>query len=254
MISYRGMKQDVEMLRRASTVNKNRDPTPEILAVRSCRGGAGRLMWSESRGGFTIIELLLATVVFSAVVVVALSGFLTIGRLFYKGVNLSQTQATAQQIIDNLTTDIQGASTVWDTLPPASGGRSYVCIGNNRYIIKLYNFVDILDHNNTDKFGLLRDKLPGGNNACPNPYDGIGAVAPNNPTEMLGNKMRLNSFSVTRTCPTCKLFVIKVNLAYGDDSSLSIDPTTKIASCDSNLASSQYCAVTGLSTTVASGL
>lgn len=207
----------------------------------------------QSQKGFTIIELLLATVVFSAVVVVALSGFLTIGRLFYKGVNLSQTQATAQQVVDNVTSDIQAASTVWD-VAAASGNRSYVCIGNSRYIFKLHNLVDISDHNNTDKFGLLRDRLPGGSNACPNPYDGTGAVPPNNPTEMLGNKMRLNSFSAARTCPTCKLIAITVNLAYGDDSSLSVDPTTKVATCNSGLASSQYCAVTGLSTTVASGL
>lgn len=208
---------------------------------------------SSSSRGFTIIELLLATVIFSGVVVVALSGFLTIGRLFYKGVNLSQTQATAQQIVDNVTTDIQAASTLWD-VAMASGNRSYVCVGNSRYIFNLHKVVDVTVHDNTQNFGLLRDKLPGGNNACPNPYDGSSAVAPINPTEMLGNKMRLNSFSVTRTCPTCKLYAINVNLAYGDDSSLDIDPVTNIASCNSNLASSQYCTVTGLSTTVAGGL
>lgn len=207
----------------------------------------------RSQEGFTIIELLLATVVFSAVVVVALSGFLTIGRLFYKGVNLSQTQAIAQQIVDNVISDIQGASTVWDVVS-ATGGRSYVCIGNSRYIFKLHNLVDVSAHDNTQNFGLLRDRLPGGSSACPNPYDGVGAVAPSNPTELMGNKMRLNSFSVARTCPTCKLFTITANLAYGDDSSLDVDPSTKIATCNSGLASSQYCAVTGLSTTVASGL
>lgn len=207
----------------------------------------------NSTHGFTVIELLLATVVFSGVVVVALSGFLTISRLFYKGINLSQTQSTSQQVVDNLITDIQSSSTFKD-ITIISDARSYFCIGNSRYIFNLHKQVDLAAHDNTQNFGLLRDRLPGGNNACPNPYEGSTAVPPNNPTEMLGNKMRLNNFSVTRTCPTCKLFDIKINIAYGDDSSLEIDPVTNLASCNSGLASSQYCAVTGLSTTVASGL
>lgn len=208
---------------------------------------------SNNSKGFTIVELLLATVVFSAVVVVALSGFLSIGRLFYKGVNLSQTQSTAQQIVDSFTSDIQTSSSV-SLAATTSSKSSYFCIGNNRYIFNLHKMVDITVHDNTKNFGLIRDRLPGGSSACSNPYDAPGAVAPTSAVEMLGNKMRLNSLSVTATCPTCKLYSVVVNLAYGDDTSLTIDSATGNATCDSNLSSSQYCSVTGLSTTVAGGL
>lgn len=63
-ISYRGTEQGVELLRRASTADKNRAPAPEVLAVRRA-SLAGRLMRSESRGD-TIVEVILATALIAA--------------------------------------------------------------------------------------------------------------------------------------------------------------------------------------------
>ncbi len=53
--------------------------------------------------GFTIIELLIATTIFSVVLLLAASGLLYIGRLYYKGLTSSATQEAARNIMQELT-------------------------------------------------------------------------------------------------------------------------------------------------------
>lgn len=199
----------------------------------------------KEAGGFTITELLLATAIFSAVIVVALAAFLGIGRLFYKGVNMTQNQQIARNIMDLVSSDIQSSST--PVVNGTSGDRKYICVGNARYIYKIYNPVNLSDHNDTDKFGLLRDTLPG-SSGCADPYGGPNKFPPNNSTELLGNGMRLNSFGVSPDgCQS--ICTATIDLATGDD-----DPSTPEATCDSSTVSSQYCAKTQLTITASGGL
>ncbi len=208
--------------------------------------GCGDLKYQKQTEGFTITELLLATAVFSAVIVVALSAFLGIGRLFYKGVNMTQNQQTARNIIDIVSSDIQSASTPVVNGTTTSGSK-YTCIGSARYVYNIYKPVDLSDHNDTAKFGLLRDSVPG-SSGCPNPYDAPNSFPPNKPTELLGNGMRLNAFSVSPNgCTTaCSA---SIDLATGDD-----NPGTPEATCDSAISSSQYCARSKLSIIASEGL
>lgn len=200
----------------------------------------------KETSGFTIVELLISTVIFSAVIVVALAAFLGIGRVFYKGVNMTQNQQTARGILDQVSSDIKASSTPVTSSTTASGSK-YLCIGNVRYIFNIYKPVNLSDHDDISKFGMLRDTGPG-SSGCANPYDGADKYAPNNPIELLGNGMRLNSFSVTpEGCQS--VCTVNVGLATGDD-----DPSTPEATCNSNLSSSQYCAKTELTVTVSLGL
>src|SRR5690606_22524615 len=79
--------------------------------------------------GFTIVELMIATSVFSVVLLLCTYGLLAIGRSYYKGVTISRTQETARLIVDDVAEAIQfnGGAVV---LNPA--GRMY-CIGSRRY-------------------------------------------------------------------------------------------------------------------------
>ena len=200
---------------------------------------------SKLSAGFTITELLLATAIFSTVIMIALAAFLGIGRLFYKGVNMTQNQQTARNIMDLVSSDIQSSST--PVVNGISGDNKYICIGSARYIYKIYNPVDLSNHNDTDKFGLLRDTLPG-SSGCADPYGGPNKFPPNKPTELLGNGMRLNSFSVSPDgCQS--ICTASIDLATGDD-----DPSTPEATCNSNTTSSQYCAKTQLTITASGGL
>src|SRR5579872_5826410 len=92
--------------------------------------------------GFTITELLVATAVFAGVLLLAVVGFIQIGRLFYKGVSVTQTRQDATQIMNSVTTDIRLSSGIQTGTfscghGACAGGASTLtvyCIGNHLYI------------------------------------------------------------------------------------------------------------------------
>jgi prepilin-type N-terminal cleavage/methylation domain-containing protein len=208
--------------------------------------------------GFTIVEVLVATAVFSTILLISLTGFLQIGQLFYKGVTVTRTQESARQAMDSLAADIRFASSIsQSTAQPAggSGGAAsaqYFCTGSNRYTFIPGRQVNTSDYNMSDKFGLIKDELPL-NSACASPF-GSAAVAFNNPVELLGNKMRVGNLAISQlTDPGLnKLYTINVKIAYGDDNILE-NPSTVNVSCNSTLKTSQYCYVADLKTTVRRG-
>ena len=176
----------------------------------------------KKNAGFTIIELTIATAIFSTVLLVGLASFLGIGKIFYKGVTLTQTQSAGQAVLDQLASDVQFAATVVPSQATGTGAQ-FLCIGNARYTYNLYQGVNLDVHDNTSHFGLLRDTLPG-SSGCSNPF-GAGAVALSKPTELLGNKLRLSKLDVTPAKNSVgsdiqDLWNINVTVAYGDDSSL----------------------------------
>jgi prepilin-type N-terminal cleavage/methylation domain-containing protein len=98
--------------------------------------------------GFTIIELLVATLVFSIVLIVVLSAFVQTSRLFYKGVNMDNTQESTRTITQDIADDIkfsQSAPTSFliEYSSPTSPSYSSVthsgrfCIGLHRYSYQL---------------------------------------------------------------------------------------------------------------------
>ncbi|MEK7096148.1 MAG: type II secretion system protein [Patescibacteria group bacterium] len=209
----------------------------------------------RSGGGFTIVELTIATAIFSTVLLVGLASFLGIGKTFYKGVTLTQTQSAAQAVLDQLSSDVQFAATVVPSQATGTGA-AFLCIGNARYTYNLFREVNLDAHDNISKFGLLRDILPG-SSGCANPF-GAGAVALSKPTELLGNKLRLSKLDVTPAKNSAggdilDLWNISLTLAYGDDSSLSGGDTANPV-CDANLSSTQFCSVVNLSTSLNRGL
>lgn len=228
-------------------------------------------MTRRRAGGFTIVELMLASIVFSLVMVAALTGFMLIGRIFYQGVSLTQTQNTAQKIVDDVTNNISLASSV----PPGNrdgdgNGYYYYCVGNVRYtylvddkgnplrkVINL-NQPDYSGGTQTGNFGLLRDVLPG-NSPCAPPCwqsncKSSNDVAFKNPAEMLAANMRLSSFSISPpTASQPGLYSVNVTLAYGNDTVLN-NPYTSSPTCIGGTSHNQFCAVVQLGTSIYRGL
>src|SRR5690348_3775172 len=86
--------------------------------------------------GFTIIELLIATAVFSVVLVIVTTGIIQFSRVYYKSVNEANTQAAARNIMDTVSQAIQfgGGKVQGTTTGAITAGNSYdFCIGNNEY-------------------------------------------------------------------------------------------------------------------------
>src|SRR5687768_12937296 len=57
--------------------------------------------------GFTIIELMIATVVFSTILLIITGGIVQIGKAYYKGVISARTQNTTRQLTDEVTRNLQ---------------------------------------------------------------------------------------------------------------------------------------------------
>lgn len=227
---------------------------------------ASRPVWRKAYG-FTIAELMIATAVFSVVLLVALAGFLDIGHLFYKGVTTTQTGGTANQIFTDLTGNFQTATNV--TNAQSANGYTYYCIGNSRYTYNIGQRVTSVAASHASpssggNFGLLKDTLAGTNNACATPCDDIntgnscpsGAVRLNNPTELLGDQMRLEQFSIQPNAGvSLNFYNVSIIIAYGDDSVLNYttqgDPTTVYCAGKTNI--QEFCSVSKLDTGVYRG-
>jgi type II secretory pathway pseudopilin PulG len=212
-------------------------------------------MIQKRSAGFTIVELTIATAVFSTVLLVGLASFLGIGKIFYKGVTITQTQGAAQAVLDQLSSDVQFAVAVVPSQATSTGSQ-YLCLGSARYTYNLYQIVNLGGHDNISHFGLLRDVLPG-SSGCASPF-GPSAVALSKPTELLGDKMRLSKIDISPAkngdgSDTQNLWNIGLTLAYGDDSSLKNGATAN-PTCDANLNSTQFCSVVNLSTSLNRGL
>ncbi len=97
---------------------------------------------TDKQKGFTIIELLLATAVFSLVLVGATSALIQIGRMYYKGLTTSNTQETARRIMEDVSRNIQFSGATPTDTPGGGLAVNYngtdialisFCIGSLRY-------------------------------------------------------------------------------------------------------------------------
>ena len=219
--------------------------------------------------GFTIVELMLATSVFSVVLLVALTSFLQVGHLFYKGVSLTNTQNVATSVLNDVSNSVQNASTISSSTPYTSGTYDYLCAGNTRYTFTTHNVngqqVSVAaslsttpNYNSGDNggnFGLLKDSLPGSSGCAAPCASGCGSAGfdQTKPVEMLGDQMRLASITITNVPTVQNLYNIKMVMAYGDDTFLNFSiPRQPV--CTGSSANQAFCSVVSLSTSVFAGV
>ena len=88
--------------------------------------------------GFTVVELMIATGVFSMLLVVILTAVTRIGRMYYKGLTTARTQEVARIVLDDIAQQIQysggGADgSVVTSQTSTSPVTKAVCVGKERY-------------------------------------------------------------------------------------------------------------------------
>lgn len=226
---------------------------------------------NRTGNGFTIIELLIATTVFSVVLLGALSGFIEIGNLFYKGVSNINTQQTANQVLQDISGQFQTNSNFSRTpltqvLPTSDQSTyAYYCIGNTRYTYTINHELDVSATPNYSplggggNFALLKDTLPG-STGCGTPCPPAQQTCPagsarfNNPIEMLGDNMRLSEFEITPAASGSNFYNVSIVVAYGTDDMLSNIDTPSTISCNSADNTDEFCSVSRLDTSVFKGL
>lgn len=199
--------------------------------------------------GFTIIELLIATVVFSMVLILITVGVLSFTKSYYRGVNQSNTQSAARTVLENITQAIQFSGDDVTTALPQTNGSRGVCVGNQRYSYlpgkQLWDDGAPNPALNQTKHVLLLDK-PG---SCAGlPALDVQAASIGSATELLQPRMRLSKLTIERVGVT-ELYQVTVRVVYGDDDLLN-NPTGDNASCKVSISGSQYCAQSELSATV----
>lgn len=215
--------------------------------------------------GFTLLELLVATSIFSVILLVITAGILSFSRQYYKGVISSSTQNTARTIIAEMTQSIQFGSTIIPTLS-GGGGVKGMCVDN-----KLFSFQ--VGRQVTDNGGVaslhqgyhafLRSPLSSGCSASTMPLAMPNSSSlPAGQRELLANHMRLADLDVTSLNASRGLYSVHVRVVYGDDDllcsvaagdcsadSASSNLMAADLSCKSKVGS-QFCAVSDLTTTV----
>jgi len=202
---------------------------------------------SQQRG-FTIVELLIATLVFSVVLVLVTMGILQVTRVYYKGVTESNTQNAARNIMDTIAQAIQfNGGIVTETTDTPTAGTSYAfCVGNEQFSYMLgYQLSDTLPLlANQTQHALVVASAVAGCSGAPAQNLAGGAI---NGHELLSPHMRLANLEVNNV--GTNLYEIHVTVAYGDDDLLN-NPTDPAASCRGITAGTQFCSVSDLTTTV----
>jgi hypothetical protein len=224
--------------------------------------------------GFTIVELTIATGVFSIILLLAMAGFIQIGKLFYKGVNITGTSDVGKHALNSIKSDVSfdTLTTSYDfqnapvSTPSGNVERKYFCAGTNRYTFILHKQLNVDDEAaemqtsvaGWYKFALLKDRIVTG---CPNPFDTTSPskdpIDPSEVTELLGDKMRLSHISIQPVAGTNnKLYTISIKVAYGDDSVFqgSTEITDNPACEPASTLGASFCYVSDLRTIVRKGL
>lgn len=222
----------------------------------------------ESSSGFTIIELMIATLVFTTVLAMLTTGVIYFTNMYYKGINLSNTQRVARAITDNISQAIQfsGADVVMgSTLPvgpgPGSqyGGLTVLCVGAKRYTFVSGRMVTTDGQptrvgDSAGYRGLFVDTVQSGcSTSTPamtatnfQSQQDISSLGLKNASELIGSRIRLTHLSVEDK--GTGIFEIKLSVAYGDNDLLT--STTGYNTRCRAATGSQHCATSQLTTTV----
>lgn len=201
------------------------------------------------QAGFTILELMVASAVFTVILIVIAVGVLSYTNSYYRGINSSKTQEATRAIMDTIVQSIQFGQGLPKQLS-GSGGALGLCIDNTLYSYKIGQ--EITD---APPFGAHQGyhglvSTVGGDCTGATPSVPTTQTLAGSSRELLGQRMRLSDLAVT---PSGNLYTIRVRVLYGDD-----DAFTPVVSGSTNWANencqggpgSQFCAVSDLTTTV----
>ncbi len=211
----------------------------------------------KSLAGFTIIELMIASVVFSLVLVLITYGVIRFNQAYYGGIVQSNTQNVARTIVDNISQAIQLNGGEVDA-GLSNGSWGGLCVGSQFYQYQLGKQLKSsgsLGANQATQTLVMES----GVSNCSGQTPGSSVSG----TELLGEHMRLANLQVTPVAGT-SLYTVHVRVVYGDDDLVcsqsvvgscsnpnSMNGATAIdTECKSNTGAPEFCAVSDITTTV----
>jgi len=198
----------------------------------------------DQQAGFTIIELMIATVIFTGIMIVLTFGVIEITNTYYKGITENKTQNVARSIMSNISQALQfnsGAFSQGMTTNTINGSTyDWLCIGSSFQLIYLpgYELTDGTPGTGTDQtnYALMESSN------C----SGAGTTSISG-TELLDPSMRISNLAITAL--SSSLDQINLQVTYGDKVLLTAPATSPTVSCLGG-SGDQFCTVANLSTVV----
>lgn len=190
--------------------------------------------------GFTLVELMIATLVFSVVLLLCMAALLQVSKHFYKGVSSTRTQETARSVMTTISESIQfsGGAIEPSLIPVISPEGAYVgfCVDHFRFsYIKNRTFTGSGDQ------GLVMEDL--GSAGCSATLAAWEPATPANGRELLQPNMRVQNIRIKNI--SGDLWEVKVDLATAPEDNF-LSPGGRCLSDKGT----QFCATTSLSTIV----
>lgn len=196
--------------------------------------------------GFTIVELMIATVVFSLVMLICLTGMVQISRAYYKGITHSRTQEAARNLMGEITEAIQLSGSAISSANPinpgpgialtdSENGLGAFCAGNRKYTYILDRKVvggDPEPGQKEIRNALVSEEKPCADDLQPTMDDLSNAIdSAAGERALLGENMRLTRFSVTPVSAAeagtlkegSQIWRVDISIAYGDQDLFSVD-------------------------------
>jgi len=210
----------------------------------------------KNNSGFTIIELLIATSVFSIILLIATYAIIQISRTYIRGYISSETQNTNRAILDQVTQAVQLSTAGSVTIPTAGEGNGaaytdgtqtgkiyWFCVNGERY-----TWVTGVELTSGVPSVFLQDAGPVG---CTSPA--TLASPPAGSKELLSNKMQIlpstgTLISLNNNVPGAGLYDLQLNLLYGDPGAYLTSGTNQY--CASISEGGAFCSVSSINTTV----
>lgn len=233
---------------------------------------------NRAEAGFTIIELMIATSVLSVILVLVTILMMSIGNLYYKGINQARTQDNVRSISDELSQHLQLSNQ-----PPAESDSSNsankfsnlvvhaYCIDATRYSYVTGEVAGTNLGGTVLQHVLWRDTIPSGA-ACVaanlTQSDPSATTGGSNGIELIASQSRLTQFCIGTIDPASHLCItntdspynIEVGVAYGDYDLLNNASPSSLGDIANNLnfpdalckggTGDRFCATAYLDTTV----
>jgi prepilin-type N-terminal cleavage/methylation domain-containing protein len=193
--------------------------------------------------GFTILELLIATLIFSVILLLCAAALIQLGRVYYKGVIRNQTLETTRLATDVISQAIQfsGKDSIVSPITANNGSQGF-CVDNRRF-----SYVQNVQMSDSPGAGqtahaFVVDDVSGCSSAMPAQDLRSGSVTGR---ELLAPRMRIQNFSLTQNPADNMLWQINLKVLYGDDNLINSSGT-----CVSSGIGGEFCAQSSLNTTV----
>jgi prepilin-type N-terminal cleavage/methylation domain-containing protein len=210
------------------------------------------------QGGFTILELMIASSIFAVVLLVIAAGILRFSHDYYKGINTANTQAVARGVMSDIIQNIQFGGSAPE--PVSNNGIKGYCIGNTFYT---FNY-DTPKMVSATQSGLVKTDGASCSAATPT-VPAPNALDKATQRDMLSEHMRLTRLDIEPTGSTDSsglpnTWNVSLKINYGDadlyvnGSGVTLNESSPVSDWATAVCSSkqttQFCASSQLTTTV----